>query len=254
MTRANFVVVCYLAIGISACAIATPSWYPSEPRTERTGAYEYFLIATGSAAGEDQANACDDAAAGARATLTSLLVERNEARSEVVAACGGPSRVVSCLRGFAERALLTAPRTREVYDQAARRCYVELRWIEPRHLGAAARRGVEEEATEADVATEMTRALGTPTQEPSTPRPVQPTPTASPTANAAIEAAYPRWFIRLLPVPDCETHLVAFVGSPGGNEARWLELKRVETGWIVIDDQRITKDGWPSPPRVTWCD
>ena len=82
MNRCNAVVLSCLAIGINACAIATPSWYPSAARTERTGAYEFFLIATGSATGPDQTNACDDAAADARGALTALLIERNEARSD----------------------------------------------------------------------------------------------------------------------------------------------------------------------------
>lgn len=253
MNRVSAVVVCSLVIGINACAIAAPSWYPSPARTERTGAYEYFLIATGSAQGSDRESACDDAAAAARVALTALLIERNETRSEVVAACGGPSRVGSCLTTFSGRALLTAPRTRELHDQAARKCYIELRWREPRHLGGAVRRVFEEEATEADVATEMTRALSPPSEE-AGPQPVQPLPSASPTPNAAIESAYPRWFLRLLPVPDCESHVLAFVGSPGGSEARWLELKRTNTGWIVIDDERVTDAGWPAPPNVTWCD
>jgi hypothetical protein len=253
MNRASVMALSTLTIGINACAMAAPSWHSSTPRTERTGAYEYFLIATGSAGGEDQISACGDAADDARVALTTLVIERNEANSDVVAACGGPSRVDSCLTMFAERALLTAPRTRELHDQSTRRCYVELRWREPRHLAGAVRRVYQEHATEADVATEMTRAL-TPVPTDSGPQPVQPLPSASPTANAAIEVAYPRWFLRLLPVPDCDTHVQAFVGAPGGNEARWLELKRTETGWIVIDDERVTDAGWPAPPRVPWCD
>lgn len=252
MSRPDHVALFAFSIGINACAIAAPSWHPSAARTERTGAYEYFLIATGSAVGEDQISACGYAAEDARVALTALVIERNEARSEVAAACGGPSRVESCLTTFARRALLTAPRTRELHDQAARRCYVELRWREPRHLAGAVRRVFEESATEADVATEMTRALAPASAD--SPLPVQPLPSTSPTPNAAIEMAYPRWFLRLLPVPDCETHVLAFVGAPGGHEARWLELKRTETGWIVIDDERVTNDGWPAPPRVSWCD
>jgi hypothetical protein len=253
MNRSIAVALPAFVIGINACAIAAPSWHPSVPRTERTGAYEYFLVATGSASGEDRVSACEDAAEDARVGLANLMIGRNETRSDVVAACGGPSRVEACLMTFGARALLEAPRTRELHDQAARRCYVELRWREPRHLAGAVRRVFEENATEADVATEMTRAL-TPVPDDPGPQPVQPLPSASPTPNAAIEAAYPRWFIRLLPVADCDTHVLAFVGAPGGNEARWLELKRTETGWIVIDDERVTDAGWPSPPRVTWCD
>ena len=253
MNQLSAVALATLAIGINACTIAAPSWHPSTPRTERTGAYDYFLIATGSAAGDDQISACEDAAEDARAALTTLVIERNETRSQVVAACGGPSRVESCLSAFAQRALLSAPRTRELHDQAARRCYVELSWREPRHLAGAVRRVFEESATEADVATEMTRALA-PASTDSGPQPVQPLPSTSPTPNTAIELAYPRWFLRLLAVPDCDTHVLAFVGAPGGNEARWLELKRTDSGWIVIDDERVTDDGWPSPPRVPWCD
>ncbi|MFC1612056.1 hypothetical protein ACFL6C_13925, partial [Myxococcota bacterium] len=178
------------------------------------------------------------------------LIQRNEMRLDVVASCGGPSRVISCLSTFGIEALRNAPQTRKVYDQSARMCFVELRWLEPRHLGAAVRRSIERQATEEDVALELRRAL----RPDETPKPIQRLPTTSPTANAAIEAVYPSWFLRLLPVDGCDSHLVAFVGAPRGNEARWLELKKVESGWFIVDDQRITAAGWPKPPTVEWCD
>ena len=74
------------------------------------------------------------------------------------------------------------------------------------------------------------------------------------TAAAAIEATYPGWYVRLLDVPDCPTHRVAFVGAPGGDESRWLEVKKSEAGWILVADERVSSDGWPAPPEVGWCD
>ncbi|MEE8409619.1 MAG: hypothetical protein V3T05_08440 [Myxococcota bacterium] len=246
-------------IVLSGCASAKPSWYPSAPRADRTGAYEWFLIVTGAGVGSDRISACDAADDVARATLTSLLIEHAETQSDVVAAAGGPSRVEAVLRTFAAEATLPAPRTRDQYDDARRKCYVELHWLLPRHLASAVRRVVDRRATEEDVADEMRRALAgqlgdTGDETERQPVSAQRGVTKVMTPEAAIEANYPEWFWRVMTVPDCETHRIAFVGAPSGAEARWLELKKSDTGWLIVDDERINDKGWPTPPAICFCD
>lgn len=250
----------FLFIGLSACVTSKLTWYPAVPRIERTGAYEWFLIATGVGNGSNRISACEAADDVARESLTALLLERAETQSDVVAAAGGPSRVQSVLRNFASEATLPAPRTREYHDDARRRCFVELRWLLPRHLASAVRRVVDRRATEEDVADEMRRAFNAdPNADPDGGGDRQPVDgqrgaTTAVTPEAALEANYPQWFWRVMTVPDCETHRIAFVGAPSGAEARWLELKRSHDGWLIVDDDRIGSEGWPTPPTIGFCD
>jgi hypothetical protein len=238
---------------LSSCATAAPAWFHPQPTSERTGAYELFLIAAGTGAGPDRGSACAAADSEARRQLTELLLSRHEASSEIVAVCGGPSRVATCIADFAASALREAPRTREEVSDAPRRCWVELRWLEPRHLAAAIRRQLEAAATADEVGLALKGALA---NEPrgDEQKPVQRAPQASPTPEGAIGAGYRGWYVRFLPVADCDTHLMAFVGAPGGTDARWLELKRTTNGWLVIEDENVGRDGWPEPPPPGLCD
>lgn len=244
----------FVAVGLgSACATATPAWYHADARIERTSAYERFLVASGTGTGADRASACAEADNDARRQLAIMLFARHETNSEIVAACGGPSRVEACISGFAATALRQAPRTREEASDSPRRCWVEIRWLEPHHLAAAVRRLLEATANADEVGMALRGALAT---EPNNeePSPVRQAPQTSPTPEGAVDQGYRGWYVRFLPVDGCDDHLRAFVGAPAGTDARWLELKRTRSGWLVIEDDAVTRDGWPAPPPAGFCD
>ncbi len=239
----------------TACAGQRPLWYDEAVRTLRASAHERFLIAAGQGDGRARQEACAAAESAARERATADLIQRYETHSEVVAVCGGPARVATCLRSFAATALVTAPRTQEHYDDAARRCWVELRWLEPRYLANAVRRVVEQDISVQEVAQALRGALGGPVDAAApVATPLRPDVRGAPTPAALVDVGYRGWFVRFLAQPDCPTHLIAFVGAPGGAEARWLELKQTAAGWVVVDDERVAGEGWPAPPAVGLCD
>jgi len=237
-----------LALIGCGCAISKPAWYPTVPHRQRESAYDWFLVATGTAYAADRETSCDAAAAEAWVEISKLFMEEAETAGDVVAVAGGPSRVSAVLATYLTHAVSDAIRTREVYDDGTRRCYLELTWRLPRHLAIAVARTLELGDTEESVDMEIKQALapeGAPAAE-EKPR--------APTPEAAVSATYRGWFMRLLFVPECETHRVAFVGAPGGSEARWLELKKNDAGWILVDDRKIGDEGWPTAPDVALCD
>ena len=237
-----------LALLACGCAASRPAWYPGTPHRQRESAYDWFLVATGTGAGRDRDSSCDVAALDAWGGISKLFLEEAETASEVVAVAGGPSRVHVILTTFLERVFVEAIRTEEVHDDMARRCYVELRWRLPRHLSTAIARTLELRDTEESVGQEIKKALQ------NEDAPVAPQKSAAPTPEAAIAATYRGWFVRVVSLRDCDTHRLAFVGAPGGSEARWLELKQANNGWILIDDRKIGDEGWPTPPELSLCD
>ena len=237
-----------LTLLVGGCAASRLSWYPGTPHRQRESAYDWFLVATGTGAAVDRESSCDAAAASAWVEIARLFIEEVETETEVVAIAGGPSRVPAMLTTYLKRAFVEAVRAQETYSDGERRCYVELRWRLPRHLAAAIARTLELRETEESVGQEIRKAL-LPEDTP-----VVPQKAAAPTPEAAITSTYRGWFMRLLDSPNCETHRLAFVGAPGGSEARWLELRRTDNGWILIDDRRIGDAGWPTAPEVGLCD
>lgn len=237
---------------MSACAGSAPAWYVEAPRLVRDSAYERFLVTTGTAVSRDRKQACSRAYDRAFEDLVAFLIKETEARSDVIAAAGGPARFERVIREFARQDVPRVNETERKFLDSDDRCYLELRWLMPRHLAEAVRRSVESTATEDDVAREMRLALGV---EATAPGPiVRGSVGAAPTPAAAIGQAYPRWFLRLIPVPDCPTHVIAFVGAPGGTESRWLELRRTNDGWNVIADRPAPHEGWPDIPVIPGCD
>jgi hypothetical protein len=237
-----------LALAACGCAASQPAWYPGTPHRHRESAYDWFLVATGTDRGRDRTSSCDAAAMSAWGEISELFLDEAETQGEIVAVAGGPSRVRATLATFLDRVSSDAVRTQELYDDNARRCYVELRWRLPRHLATSVARTLEIRDTEESVGQEIKRALA-PEEAP-----VAQHAAAAPTPEAVIAATYRGWFVRLVTVRDCETHRLAFVGAPGGSEARWLELKQADNGWILVDDRQIGDEGWPSPPELSLCD
>lgn len=238
-----------LALMTLSCGATVPAFYPRPTERIRESAYDWFYVATGEGRDAGREPACANAEAQAWSKLAALFVDEVETASDVVAVAGGPARVRALLAAYLTRVRTEAVRTQGAYDDGARRCYVELRWRRPRHLAVAISRALALKDTEESVGAEIKRAL-TPAGESS----VAARADASPTAEGAVEKTYRGWFKRMLAVPDCQSHRLAFVGSPGGTEARWLELKNTEVGWVLIDDRRIPDAGWPAPPTLSLCD
>jgi len=129
----------------------------------------------------------------------------------------------------------------------------ESRWAATRHLAASIRRLLEAAATADEVGLALRGAL-TETPHQAEPTPVRPAPSAAPTPEAAVDQGYRGWYLRFLPVEGCDSHIMAFVGAPAGTDARWLELKRTVNGWLVVEDEAVTREGWPAPPTPVSCD
>ena len=205
---------------------------------------------------DEAAAACDAAHDDALDQMLQHLLAESETRSDIIAATGGPSRFERSMAAFVEKDAVRAVRMRSHFEPRAGRCWVELRWLLPRNLAGAVRRAVEGRATEEDVALEMKRALlagdGESEEEA---RPVVAKGRAgAATPFAAANVVYPGWFVRVLDVTDCPTHRMVFVGAPGGDEARWVEVKRSSSGWIVVGDQRVPNEGWPVVPAIVSCE
>ncbi|MBI5511087.1 MAG: hypothetical protein HY903_20180 [Deltaproteobacteria bacterium] len=239
-----------LCLVLCGCAAPRPAWLSDSARRERASAYDWFLVGSGDGKGDDRVSSCDAAALRAWQQIAALFINETETDSEVVAVTGGPSRVRAALESFMARVDTEALRTEERYDDGDRLCFVELRWRIPRHLGPAVARTLGLIPTEESVGEEIKLALSPGEVK----APVGHVEALAPTPEAALALPYRGWFFRLLSVPDCDSHRLAFVGAPGGFEARWLELKRSAAGWAVVDDHPVAADGWPSPPGIALCD
>jgi len=232
-----------------ACGANLPAFYPRATERVRESAYDWFYVATGAGRAVGREQSCARADEQAWEYIVALFSDEADTASDVVAVAGGPARVRALLATYMARVRSEAIRTQEAYEDRARRCYVELRWRRPRHLAVAISRALELKDTEESVGAELKRAL-TPVGSPV----VVSRADAAPTPESAIDKIYRGWFQRLLAAPDCDSHRLAFVGSPGGTEARWLELKQTEVGWVLVDDRRIPDEGWPAPPTLSLCD
>ncbi len=246
MRPCRFLIPLGLAL-FAGCAHQTPGWYAHEPHIERDAAYDWLLVATGDGQGANREAACDRARETAQTRVRTLFVEAYGDHAAIAAAAGGPLRVGPVLSAFANAELPQAPTTRLSYDDAARRCYLEVRWLLPRHLAEAVRRSVDGTATELSVGEELRRALSGSAHGPAIKN-----GGALPRASVAeaVHSVYPGWFVRQIPC-DCAERALAFVGAPGAAEGRWLTLAERDGGWVIVNDTAADAKGWPMAPKVS---